>query len=183
MGGRNRIHDEIQHMLDEIRLDDGWVDLISSEALPKISSALADIILASARISLFYVIARIQTQRTVPCVTRCDTGYKKEVSQPTNAKSPGATSKIETGYTSIYSLQKQNEKVNTNTENRPLCHTLSAKSSTLNDVLLFSIKKLQKIVAFENQVVYTNIIYFEKRRILLCTTEFLTFRQVPQCFL
>jgi len=39
--------------LDEIRLDGGWVDLISSEAKPKISSALADFILASARISLF----------------------------------------------------------------------------------------------------------------------------------
>ena len=36
----------------EIRLDGGWVDLISSEAKPKISSALADFILASARISL-----------------------------------------------------------------------------------------------------------------------------------
>ena len=31
---------------DEIRLDGGWVDLISSEAMPKISSALADFILA-----------------------------------------------------------------------------------------------------------------------------------------
>ncbi len=68
MGGKNRIH-------DEIRLDDGWVDYISSEALPKISSALADIILASARISLFYVIARMQTQRTVPCVM-CFGGVK-----------------------------------------------------------------------------------------------------------
>jgi len=37
---------------DEIRLDAGWVDLISSEAKPNISSALADFILASARISL-----------------------------------------------------------------------------------------------------------------------------------
>jgi len=37
--------------LDEIRLDGGWVDLISSEAKPKISSALADFILAPARIS------------------------------------------------------------------------------------------------------------------------------------
>ena len=37
---------------DEIRLDAGWVDLISSEAKPKISSALADFILAFARISL-----------------------------------------------------------------------------------------------------------------------------------
>ena len=36
---------------DEIRFDGGWVDLISSEAKPKISSALADFILASARIS------------------------------------------------------------------------------------------------------------------------------------
>jgi len=34
--------------LDEIRLDGEWVDLISSEAKPKISSALADFILASA---------------------------------------------------------------------------------------------------------------------------------------
>jgi len=31
---------------DEIRLDGGWVDLISFEAKPKISSALADFILA-----------------------------------------------------------------------------------------------------------------------------------------
>jgi len=37
--------------LDEIRLDGEWVDLILSEAKPKISSALADFILASARIS------------------------------------------------------------------------------------------------------------------------------------
>jgi len=37
--------------LDEIRLDGEWVDLISSEAKPKISSALADFIFASARIS------------------------------------------------------------------------------------------------------------------------------------
>ncbi|MBQ8898249.1 MAG: hypothetical protein IJY86_07195 [Clostridia bacterium] len=36
---------------DEIRLDGGWVDLISSEAKPKISSALADFILARAGIS------------------------------------------------------------------------------------------------------------------------------------
>jgi len=49
--------------LDEIRLDGGWVDLISSEAKPKISSALADFILASARISLFYVRVRIHTQK------------------------------------------------------------------------------------------------------------------------
>ena len=35
----------------KIRLDGEWVDLISSEAKPKISSALADFILASARIS------------------------------------------------------------------------------------------------------------------------------------
>jgi len=47
--------------LDEIRLDGEWVDLISSEAKPKISSALADFILASARIS-FYVRVRIHTQ-------------------------------------------------------------------------------------------------------------------------
>jgi len=32
--------------LDEIRLDGGWVDLISSEAMPKISSELADFIFA-----------------------------------------------------------------------------------------------------------------------------------------
>ena len=32
-GGLNRIHDEIPHTWDEIRLDGGWVDLISSEAL------------------------------------------------------------------------------------------------------------------------------------------------------
>ena len=38
-----------------------WVDLISSEAKPKISSALADFILASARIS-FSVRVRIHTQ-------------------------------------------------------------------------------------------------------------------------
>jgi len=37
--------------LGEIRLDGEWVDLISSEAKPKISSALADFTLASARIS------------------------------------------------------------------------------------------------------------------------------------
>ena len=36
---------------DEIRLDGGRVDFISSEATPKISSALADFILATARIS------------------------------------------------------------------------------------------------------------------------------------
>jgi hypothetical protein len=48
--------------LGEIRLDGGWVDLISSEAKPKISSALADFILASARISLFYVRVQIHTQ-------------------------------------------------------------------------------------------------------------------------
>jgi len=47
---------------DEIRLDGGWVDLISSEAKPKISSALADFILASARIS-FSVRVRIHTQK------------------------------------------------------------------------------------------------------------------------
>jgi len=47
--------------LGEIRLDGGWVDLISSEAKPKISSALADFILASARIS-FSVRVRSQTQ-------------------------------------------------------------------------------------------------------------------------
>ena len=32
-GGLNRIHDEIPLAWDEIRLDGGWVDLISSEAL------------------------------------------------------------------------------------------------------------------------------------------------------
>ena len=32
-GGRNRIHDEIPLAWDEIRLDGGWVDLISSEAV------------------------------------------------------------------------------------------------------------------------------------------------------
>ena len=31
-GGINRIHDEILLSWDEIRLDGGWVDLISSEA-------------------------------------------------------------------------------------------------------------------------------------------------------
>ena len=31
-GGINRIHDEIPLAWDEIRLDGGWVDLISSEA-------------------------------------------------------------------------------------------------------------------------------------------------------
>ena len=31
-GGLNRIHDEIPLAWDEIRLDGGWVDLISSEA-------------------------------------------------------------------------------------------------------------------------------------------------------
>ena len=30
-GGINRIYDEIPHAWDEIRLDGGWVDLISSE--------------------------------------------------------------------------------------------------------------------------------------------------------
>ena len=33
MGGINRIHDEIPLPWDEIRLDGGWVDLISSEAV------------------------------------------------------------------------------------------------------------------------------------------------------
>jgi hypothetical protein len=37
---------------DEIRLDGGWVDLISSKPPAWISSASADFILASARISL-----------------------------------------------------------------------------------------------------------------------------------
>ena len=32
-GGLNRIHDEIPLAWDEIRLDGGWVDLISSEAV------------------------------------------------------------------------------------------------------------------------------------------------------
>ena len=32
-GGINRIYDEIPHAWDEIRLDGGWVDLISSEAV------------------------------------------------------------------------------------------------------------------------------------------------------
>ena len=32
-GGLNRIHDEIPLAWDEIRLDGGWVDLISSEAI------------------------------------------------------------------------------------------------------------------------------------------------------
>ncbi len=38
---------------DEIRHDGGWVDLISSESKPKISSASADLILVQARIYLF----------------------------------------------------------------------------------------------------------------------------------
>ena len=32
-GGINRIYDEILHAWDEIRLDGGWADLISSEAV------------------------------------------------------------------------------------------------------------------------------------------------------
>ena len=32
-GGLNRIHDEIPRAWDEIRLDGGWVDLISSEVV------------------------------------------------------------------------------------------------------------------------------------------------------
>jgi len=55
----------MKSLCDEIRLDGGWVDLISSEAKPKISSALADFILASARISLFYVRVRIHTKNGI----------------------------------------------------------------------------------------------------------------------
>ena len=50
-GGWNRLPRWNPTSLGEIRLDGEWVDLISSEAKPKISSALADFILASARIS------------------------------------------------------------------------------------------------------------------------------------
>ena len=60
-GGWNRLRRWNPTSLGEIRLDGGWVDLISSEAKPKISSALADFILASARIS-FYVRVRIHTK-------------------------------------------------------------------------------------------------------------------------
>ena len=44
-GGWNRLRRWNPTSLGEIRLDGGWVDLISSEAKPKISSALADFIL------------------------------------------------------------------------------------------------------------------------------------------
>ena len=41
-------------------------------------------------------------------------GYKKEVSWPTNAKRPGVTSENETSYTSIYSIQKEEQNVKLN---------------------------------------------------------------------
>ena len=51
IGWNKSLRDEIP-CGDEIRLDGGWVDLISSKSTTWISSAPADFILASARISL-----------------------------------------------------------------------------------------------------------------------------------
>ena len=51
-GGINRIYDEIPHAWDEIRLDGGWVDLISSE-LARISSAIGRFHRAAISLLLF----------------------------------------------------------------------------------------------------------------------------------